>query len=202
MRVHILVAVIALSWSCGAHAGYEPQNGDIIFQTSRSAQSLAIQKATKSPYSHMGIVYVRDGKALVYEAIEPVKLTPLDDWIRRGEGGRFVVKRLIDADRRLTAAALERMLQAGKVFEGKHYDLYFEWSDERVYCSELVWKIFKRALDIEVGELQTISELDLTDPAVQTKIRERWHGQPPPDELVISPSAMFASSCLVTVHEH
>jgi hypothetical protein len=31
------------------------QDGDIIFHTSRSSQSLAIQRATHSPYSHMGL---------------------------------------------------------------------------------------------------------------------------------------------------
>lgn len=35
----------------------EIQNGDIIFQTSTSGQSKAIQIATGSKYSHMGIIY-------------------------------------------------------------------------------------------------------------------------------------------------
>lgn len=33
------------------------RNGDLIFQTSKSAQSQAIQAATHSPYSHCGIVF-------------------------------------------------------------------------------------------------------------------------------------------------
>ncbi|MBL4670033.1 MAG: hypothetical protein JKY30_12325 [Flavobacteriales bacterium] len=33
------------------------QNGDIIFQISKSSQSKAIQLATNSKYSHMGIIY-------------------------------------------------------------------------------------------------------------------------------------------------
>src|SRR5690606_5876902 len=37
------------------------QNGDIIFQTSKSSQSQAIQLATKSKYSHMGIIYESEG---------------------------------------------------------------------------------------------------------------------------------------------
>lgn len=41
------------------------QNGDIIFQTSLSSQSLAIQKATHSPYSHMGIIILKNGKPYV-----------------------------------------------------------------------------------------------------------------------------------------
>ncbi len=34
------------------------QNGDIIFQESKSSQSKAIQLATNSRYSHMGIIYI------------------------------------------------------------------------------------------------------------------------------------------------
>ena len=63
---------------CAPGAGYEPRDGDIVFHTSRSSQSLAIQLATKSPYSHMGIVYLRDGKPFVFEAVQPVKLIGVD----------------------------------------------------------------------------------------------------------------------------
>ena len=68
MRVGALLACLLLA-TCGAsgtRGDYVPRSGDIIFHTSRSAQSVAIQKATGSPYSHMGIVYVNAGKA-VYE---------------------------------------------------------------------------------------------------------------------------------------
>jgi hypothetical protein len=112
-----------------------------------------------------------------------------------------VVKRLSNAKERLTSEALERMLMIGKRFEGRHYDLYFEWSDDRIYCSELVWKIYKRALDIEVGELQTMGEFDLSDPLVRAKVRERFGESLPKNETVISPAAIFASDRLVTVYE-
>lgn len=202
MRSLIVLFGVLAAPACGVAPGYQPENGDIVFHTSRSAQSLAVQKATASPYSHMGILYVREGKPFVFEAAERVKLTPFDEWVRRGGGGHFVAKRLIDADRLLTPEALARMLEAGKELEGKHYDLYFEWSDDRVYCSELVWKIFKRALAIEVGKLQPVREFDLSDPAVQAKIRERWKGgAPPPGEPVVSPAAIFSSDKLKTVYQ-
>ncbi len=200
MKRTILAAALMAAVSCGGQE-YEPRNGDIIFQTSTSAQSLAIRKATKSRYSHMGIVYVSEGKAGVFEAVEPVRLTPLAEWIARGQDGHFVVKRLRNADEILTPSALKGMLAIGRTFEGKHYDLYFEWSDERIYCSELVWKIYRRALDIEIGELETLGDFDLSDPVVQAKVQERWDGPPPPDETVISPAAIFASRQLVKVCE-
>ena len=195
----LLMLLNSSGYSCSEE--YQPQNGDIIFQTSRSSQSVAIQRATKSKYSHMGIVYIKNGQPFVFEAIETVKLTPFGDWVARGDGRHYVVKRLSNAKDRLTSEALERMLEVGKTFAGRHYDLYFEWSDDRIYCSELVWKIYKRALDLEVGELQTMQEFDLSDPLVQAKVRERFGESLPKNETVISPAAIFASDLLATVYQ-
>lgn len=185
----------------GAEAASELRDGDIVFQTSRSTQSLAIQKATGSPYSHMGMVMLRDGKPYVLEAAVRVRYTPLDAWAARGVGGRIVAKRLKDADAILDNAGVERLRRAVRNFEGKPYDLTFEWSDERIYCSELVWKIYQRAFGIEIGRLQKIKEFKLDDPVVRQKIKERYGKEVPLDEPAISPVAMFDSPRLVTVRE-
>jgi len=179
--------------------GQSIQNGDIIFQASKSSQSKAIQLATDSKYSHMGIIYENDGQFLVYEAVQPVKLTPLKDWINRGENGHYVIKRLENADEVLTKSTLTNMKQIGEQFNGKSYDLYFEWSDDKIYCSELVWKIYKEAVDIEIGQLEQLSDFDLTDQIVKAKMKERYGENIPLDEKVISPAAMFNSDKLVTV---
>ena len=197
-----LVAVVLIFAGCAQDPEYEPRNGDIVFQTSRSSQSLAIQLATKSPYSHMGIVYIRDGEPLVFEAVQPVKLTPLRTWIERGEREHFVAKRLRNADSRLTSETLQRMLAAGEELSGKDYDLYFEWSDDRIYCSELVWKVFERGAGLRLGEQQTIADFDLSHPAVQAKVKERYGDQVPLDEVVVSPIAIFNATELITVYEH
>jgi len=177
------------------------KNGDIIFQPSKSAQSKAIQLATNSKYSHMGIIYKNNDKYYVYEAVQPVKLTPLDDWIKRGENGHFVVKRLKDRDKILTAETLEKMKEIGQQYENKDYDLYFEWSDDKIYCSELVWKIYKQATGIEIGQLEKLSDFDLTSEIVKKKIKERYGDNIPLDEKVISPATMFNSDKLVTITE-
>jgi uncharacterized protein YycO len=175
------------------------QNGDIIFHTSRSSQSQAIQLATHSKYSHMGIIYENDGQFLVYEAVQPVKLTPLNEWISRGENGHYVIKRLENADEILTKSTLTKMKQIGEQFKGKPYDIYFEWSDDKIYCSELVWKIYKQATGIEIGQLEELSDFDLTNDKVQAKMKERYGDDIPMDEKVISPAAMFNSDKLMMV---
>jgi hypothetical protein len=201
MRSIAPVVVAATLVACAPSHDYRPRNGDIVFHTSRSAQSVAIQLATGSPYSHMGIVYIRDGEPFVLEAVQPVKLTPLAAWIERGQEGHLVVKRLRDADARLTAGTLQRMRAVGEQLAGKDYDPYFEWSDDRIYCSELVWKIFDRGAGIRLGEPQTIADFDLTHPAVQAKVRERYGDRVPLDEVVVSPVAIFDATSLETVYE-
>jgi uncharacterized protein YycO len=177
-------------------------DGDLIFQVSRSSQSIAIQRATGSRYSHMGIVFLRNGRPYVLEAAATVRYTPLDKWISRGEGHHYVVKRLREAAKVLDAPNLGKLRASAHQLEGRPYDLTFEWSDDRIYCSELVWKIYDRALGIHIGELQRIKEFNLSDPVVQAKLRERYGSRIPLDEPVISPVAMFQSALLVTVAEH
>lgn len=177
----------------------ELQNGDIIFQTSKSGQSKAIQLATGSKYSHMGIIYKQGNDYFVYEAIQPVKLTPLNDWIKRGENGHCVVKRIKNSEKLLTSENFTKMKHIGEKYAGKDYDLYFEWSDTRIYCSELVWKIYKEAIGLEIGELEKLGDFNLTDKAVKKKLMERYGDNIPKEELVISPASMFESKELITV---
>ncbi len=176
----------------------ELKNGDIIFQTSLSSQSKAIQLATKSAYSHCGILFKEGSKFYVFEAVQPVKRTPLSQWIARGKGGKYVVKRLKN-EALLTSAILQKMKQAGDAMKGKNYDLTFEWSDDKIYCSELVWKIYQRGAGIEIGKLQQLREFDLSDKAVKKKMKERYGDNIPMGETVISPAAIFESGLLKTV---
>ncbi|MBN1141125.1 MAG: YiiX family permuted papain-like enzyme [Deltaproteobacteria bacterium] len=177
---------------------YVPQPGDIVFQTSLSSQSQAVQAATKSRYSHVGIVLFKDGKPFVFEAVQPVKYTPLKQWLNRGKDRHYVIKRLKSP---LSEAVVKKMHQENKRFEGKPYDLTFEWSDERIYCSELVWKLYKSAGGIELAPLAKLGSFDLKHPAVKIKLKERYGAKVPVNEPVIAPVAIFDSDLLETVAE-
>lgn len=191
-------AVLVLLVGCAPqlHAAPPLRDGDIVFHTSRSAQSLAIQRATHSRYSHVGIIFIRAGQPYVFEAIATVRYTPLAKWTARGADSRYVVKRL---KRGLTNAQADRLRAAAQHFTGKPYDLYFEWSDARIYCSELIWKMYSQALGIELGELQKLREFDLKDPAVKAKMRERYGSHVPLEEPVISPAAIYDSRLLEAI---
>jgi hypothetical protein len=193
----ILLVLAVLLAACGSRRRL--QDGDIVFQTSQSAQSAAIQHATHSPYSHVGMVFLQNGHPFVLEAEGQVKFTPLREWIARGEGHRYVAKRLRDPRLLGDPKKIDALRKAAYAYEGKPYDPYFAWSDDRIYCSELVWKIYYEGLGLELGELAPLSSFDLSDGIVADKLHERYGANVPLDERVISPAAIFDSPLLADV---
>jgi len=201
MRADTAIAVgllMSLGLSGALHAAqpYQPQVGDIVFQITTSSQSVAVQQATRSPWSHVGLVLFQGGQPVVLEAVQPVKYTPLKQWLDSGKGGRHVIQRL---NRPLTVAEQAALHQRAKAYVGKPYDLTFEWSDDRIYCSELVWKLYRDALGIELAPLARLKAFDLTTPAVRAKLRERYGDRVPLDEPVIAPVAIHESRLLRVV---
>ena len=174
--------------------------GDILFQISTSGQGKAIQLATNSPYSHCGILFKENNQWMVYEGVQPVKTTKLSEWINRGDGHHYVSKRHKDAASLLTKHVKEKMKEEAKKLLGKNYDLTFEWNDDRIYCSELVYKIYQRGAGISIGTLQKLQDFNLNSPVVRAKLNERYGKNIPLNETVISPGAIFADSNLVEVH--
>ncbi|MEN9699646.1 MAG: hypothetical protein RLZZ301_844 [Bacteroidota bacterium] len=172
------------------------QDGDLIFQHSASAQSTAVQQATGSYYSHCGILFYLDGKPFVFEALEPVGVRSLENWIASGENEQFAVYRL--KDQNLNEAQLETMKRFLKNQLDKHYDGQFLWSDERFYCSELVYKCYASA-GIKLCELKTLSEFNLDSPEVKAIMKQRYQNNIPYDEPMVAPGQISESKLLVRV---
>lgn len=125
----------------------------------------------------MGLVLFRSGRPFVLEAAGQVRFTALQDWANRGQGGTYVVKRLKDASVLASASRLDRLTEAALAFVGHPYDPYFEWSDDKIDCSELVWKAYDRGLGIQLGDLAKLSSFDLSNEVVKRKLGERYGGE-------------------------
>lgn len=175
------------------------QDGDIIFQTSESAQCEAVRMATKSKFSHCGIIFIENGKTMVYEAVQPVKITPFKKWITHGKNSSYLLKRLKNSKTILTTATLLAMKKYAKSDLGKDYDLYFEWSNDKIYCSELVWKIYKNGANAEICKLQKLKDFDLNHPKVKKILAERYGKNIPLNENVVAPSQLANSQLLETI---
>ncbi len=146
------------------------QDGDIVLQQSRSAQSTALRDATHSRYTHTGLVFTHDGAPQVLEAVEPVKWTPLADWVGRGVGADVVLMRRADTAP-LEDGGADKLQAAATRYLGRHYDTLFQWTDDRIYCSEVVYKAYQASLGLQIGAVQRMGSFDLAAPSVRALTR-------------------------------
>ena len=94
------------------------------------------------------------------------------------------------------------MKKYGHSFLNKDYDLYFEWSDSKIYCSELVWKIYKNAANIELCKLEKLKDFNLSNPKVKAILHKRYGNKIPLNEDVIAPSQLANSDKLEIVFDN
>ena len=202
--VSLFFGLVFISFNCKENDNEDVafQNGDIIFQTSQSKQCEAVKIATNSKFSHCGIIYIEDGKTYVYEAVQPVKMTLLEDWISHGKDAKYAVKRLRNSDKILTNEVLQKMKSYGKSMNNKDYDLYFEWSDDKIYCSELVWKIYKNGANIELCKTKKLKDFNLDNPLVKSIMKERYGSKIPFNEAVVAPSQLYESEMVHTIFDN
>ncbi|MGB0991899.1 MAG: YiiX/YebB-like N1pC/P60 family cysteine hydrolase [Akkermansiaceae bacterium] len=178
---------------------YDIQEGDIVFQESDGGQGKAIKAATNSRWTHVGIVYFKDGKPMVLEAVQPVQVVPLKTFIARSPKSFYAmrVKNLAD---KTTRSKLARARLYAEQQVGKNYDFRFQWSDSRIYCSELVWKIYNTA-GVKLCEPRKFSSYNLKHPTVQRIIKQRYGSMQnlPLNELAVAPSDLAQSALLEEV---
>jgi hypothetical protein len=170
------------------------KEGDIIFQTTSGQTGKAIQLATHSKFNHCGVLFLENNKWIVYEAVQPVKKTSFEDFNARGAG---VIKRL--ANRTLFEEDIDKLKILFKTYEHKEYDEAFNWSDERIYCSELVYKLYKNGLQIELCKPRKLSDFDLNNPLVKEKLNEKYGNKIPLNEPMVSPEDIYKSALLIDV---
>ncbi|MES2813811.1 MAG: YiiX/YebB-like N1pC/P60 family cysteine hydrolase, partial [Pseudomonadota bacterium] len=170
------------------------KRGDVIFQNSQSAQSLAILLATDSPFTHVGILYFdAAGNPVVLEAVRTTRATPLQDWVAQGKDGAVAVYRMEELGSDTALAVTE----AARSHLGKGYDPYFFQSEDTIYCSELVHIAFRDGAGVALGQVQALDDLNLDSAAVRALIAERWQSHPACSEG----QAQDAESCLALIRD-
>lgn len=143
--------------AAGPTTAYTPQQGDLVFQSLPHIPVIdAIEGSTHSPYSHCGIVVNQDSAWYVLEAIGPVKLTRLERWTSQGRKEEFAVYRLKPAFQ----PKVDAMITAAEKFIGLPYDIQYEMDDEKIYCSELIYKGFLKASGEHLGKIVKLGDLD------------------------------------------
>jgi uncharacterized protein YycO len=150
-------------------------NGDLVFQTDRSKQMLAILFATGSLYTHVGLIEIDpSGQPFVLEAAGKVRRIAFQDWLRRGYGRRVTIKRLPG----LTTATGALIVAKAETYIGTPYDIFFRFGTDQLYCSELVYDAYLQAGHVDLGRVQRVSDLNMDNVAVRNIVKTRWQRDP------------------------
>lgn len=176
---------------------FQLQEGDIVFSSSALGQGSAIIAATASPYTHCGVVFKKDGELMVLEAVQPVGVVSIKDFMNRGRPEVFTALRLKTA---ITPDAYRKARDWAALQVGRDYDVRFGWDDKKLYCSELVWKIYQKA-GVELCPPRKFRDYNLDRPEVKKIIQQRFGGMDrvPMEEKVVAPSDLAASKLLMEV---
>ena len=181
------------------------KDGDIIFQYFTGNLSLVIEEVQKTKWTHVGIIFKERDGWYVYEAVGPVIKTPLRDFIRETREQKISVTRvnskLVDFSKRSNINALKKSF---KPFEGLEYDYLFQWSDEVIYCSELVYKMFYRTFGVEIGAVQRVGDLDLSGPLATELVNQLLEYVDPEtylEELIVTPGSQILDTDLTVIYD-
>ena len=188
--------LLASVWA-DSKPGYQPQEGDLAFQSLPHNLLIdCIEGSTGSPFSHCGILHKKaDGGWFVIEAIGPVKETPLAAWTSQGREGQYSVYRL----KKAYADKIPTFITAAQGYEGLPYDIHYSMDDAAIYCSELIYKAFKKATGEEMGHLQKLGDLHWQP--YEALIRQIEGGSLPLDRQMITPKSLTEAAQVDKVYE-
>jgi hypothetical protein len=185
-RTLVVCAVLLSGLSlAGCKGAYTPQDGDIVFQSSNRCDLVeAIEGITESKYSHCGVVVIRNGNPFVIEAVGPVSEITLERFTQRGRTRTIDVYRLKGSYR----SKIPQFVEALRPYLGRPYDFRYRMDDERIYCSELVYKAFRKTYGESLGKPKKLKDMNWK-PFVAT-IKKYEKGPVPLDRPIISPRAI------------
>ncbi len=179
----LLLSLIFALFSCTSSP--EVKEGDMVFQCSQSQQSPYIQQATGSAYTHCGIIIEEPSGLFVLEASNVVKLTPYDEWIKKGRDEEVKIVRVFE----------KHVKVEYQQYLGKKYDLAFKFDNDKYYCSELLYDIYLEQFNCQLAVPKKVSEYNLTN--LDDIMAKRGIDK---DQLVVAPSDILESDKVIGRH--
>jgi hypothetical protein len=167
--------------------------GDVIFIRVSVRLFREVATATGSWTNHVGIVVENEnGRVAIAESTFPFsRITTLDRFLTRSEGGRVAIARL---RRTLTSAEKMRLINAASRRMGIWYDTGFDLHSRRQFCSRFVHEVLAEATGLEIGAAQRFDELLAQQPAAALGFWRLWYlGRIPWQRQTITPASVLGS---------
>jgi hypothetical protein len=137
---------------CNSVAVEDIQEGDVVFIESQSQQSPYIKVGTMSKWTHCGVIVSTSQGLQVLEASKTVRLTSVDKFIGAAKNDNWCIRR--------PKQKISAPINYHK-YLGQPYDLEFKFDNGKMYCSELVWLIYKEQ-NIELCNPRKVSSFAMT----------------------------------------
>lgn len=129
--------------------------------------------------THCGVIVMKGEEPFVLEASSTLKTTPLRTFYKKEECGAYWIKRpKLGVDRKIRYVHLL----------GRSYDLAFSFDNNKYYCSELIYGIYKYQLGIELCIPKPMNHYITL--GMKKKMRQRGMD---PNGLVVAPHDIFSS---------
>jgi len=181
-------------------AKYQPEVGDVLVQSITPCGRLlrTVKGVTESKWCHCGIVDKKDSRWVVCEAVgDGVRYTPLAYFLLRGDEIDFEVYRLAGESRQRAGD----LAKCCRTYVGRPYDIQYELDDEKIYCSELVYKAYRDATGgQEVAQVQRFGDLNW-QPHKDDIIHYHGSDDLPLDRKVVTPVSLTRSQQLGKIFE-
>ena len=161
------------------------ETGDIILQPLKCWSCSLIEAQENSRFSHMGMAIVENGEVFVLEAYGKVQLKKLSDFLAKTQSDEKIQVRRFP---HLSKAQKIKISELSRNLIGNAYDAEFLWDNfdqdkEKLYCSELVYKILDQV--IKLDDLEPKVMLFDINPELWDRF---FKGETPRGHLGISPA--------------
>ncbi|EHY7600679.1 YebB family permuted papain-like enzyme [Escherichia coli] len=176
------------------------ETGDIVFTCIGARLFGQISAASKCWSNHVGIIIGHDGdNYLVAESRVPLStITTLSRFIERSTEQRYGVRRLAGG---LTAEQKLALVEKVPARLHKFYHTGFKYESSRQFCSKFVFDIYKEALCIPVGEIETFGELLNSNPNAKLTFWKFWFlGSIPWERKTVTPASLWHHPGLTLIH--
>ena len=206
MKVYIFLLLFFYSINIFS---FELLSGDILFQDGSSDFNNAVKKVTNSVegynFSHCGIYFVDStGNEFVIEAFnDGVILTDISEFMNRhltkDNKPKVVVGRLVDS----LTVNIPDIIQNALIYLGKKYDNEFDLENDEIYCSELIYFVYKNSFYENIFETNPMTFIDVNT----NQIHQYWQKHfgfleiPVPEgKEGINPGGISKSNSIKIVH--
>ncbi len=184
------------------HANSPPlEIGDIIFTCIAAQLFKSISTASLCWSNHVGIIIGHNGEDyLVAESRVPISTTTtLKKFIKRSNKHHYAIKRLRNVlTEQQKTAICNQIPQRLNIL----YHTGFRFDSKRQFCSKFIYEIYKEALDLEIGKIETFNDLLKSNPNANLTFWKLWFfGRIPWQRKTITPASLWFSPKLETIFD-